>query len=116
MFRTRVARFVSILTVIGFTAAAMSSGVSAAAGPTVFINGDSEASYTFRPVKLNVDRGTKVHWQWDSNAPHNVTFRKLGKKSVTGASETYKLRFKKVGTYRYVCTVHGFRGKVVVSR
>ena len=111
--RTRIS---SAMAVAAVTAAgAFAGSTSAAAGPTVFINGDSVDTYAFRPVTLNVDRGTKVKWQWDSNAAHNVTFKKLDKASITGASETFHLKFKKAGTYKYLCTVHGFRGKVIVG-
>jgi plastocyanin len=62
-----------------------------------------------------VKRGKRVRWTWNSNAPHNVRFRKLHKQSKTVRRGTYRLRFAKRGTYRYVCTVHGFTGKVVVK-
>ena len=29
--------------------------------------------------------------------------------------KSYKLTFKKKGTFSYMCTVHGFTGKVVVK-
>ena len=53
-------------------------------------------------------------WAWDGADPHNVTFRKLGRASTTTAGGTYRHRFKRRGTYRYLCTVHGFKGEVVV--
>jgi plastocyanin len=89
---------------------------SVANGPHVTIAGSSIATYHFKPHKLTIHKGKTVHWSWSSNAPHNVTFRKLGKHSKTGRSESFKLRFKKPGTYSYLCTVHGFRGKIVVKR
>src|SRR3954453_5953065 len=79
------------------------------------IAGHSDATYAFSPDKVHVDKGSTVHWNWDSNAPHNVTFGSLGEASDTGDSGTYKLRFKKAGTFRYECSVHGFKGKVVVG-
>lgn len=88
---------------------------STAKPPTIYINGDSAATYKFTPATLNVQRGATVHWMWDSNGPHNVTFRKLGKSSITGASEKYGLKFKRRGTFKYLCTVHGFRGKIIVG-
>jgi plastocyanin len=101
------------LTVLG---ALLLAAAAPAKPPTVFINGDSPANYTFAPRTAEIDRRQTVRWEWDSNAAHNVTFSKLGKSSATGASETFRLRFRKRGTFRYVCTVHGFRGKVVVKK
>jgi plastocyanin len=82
---------------------------------TVAIAGNDDASYAFKPDTLHVAKGSTVHWSWDSNAPHNVTFAKLGEASDTADSGTYKLRFKKAGTFKYECSVHGFKGKVVVG-
>ena len=105
----------SSLILILAVAALIAPAAQAAEPPTVFINGDSIGNYKFTPRTSEIARRQTVHWQWDSNAPHNVTFSKLGKSSVTGASETYKLKFKQRGTFKYSCTVHGFRGKVVVK-
>jgi plastocyanin len=82
---------------------------------TVVIKGTSSADYRFSPHTLKVKHGKRVKWTWNSNAPHNITFRKLHKHSTTVQSGTYRRRFKKRGTYRYLCTVHGFTGKVVVK-
>ena len=82
---------------------------------TVTIKGTTDASYRFSPRTLKVTHGKRVKWSWRSNAPHNVTFRKLHKHSKTVQRGTYRLRFAKRGTYRYLCTVHGFTGKVVVK-
>ncbi len=95
---------------------ALAASTSAASGQKVAIKGDSEANYTFAPKTIHVGKGTRVRWSWDSNAPHNVTFRRLGEKSVTRSKAGYHLKFKQKGSYAYVCTVHGFKGKVVVGR
>jgi len=80
----------------------------------VTITGDAIGNYAFSPPKVSVDKGARVRWAWDSNAPHNVTFSKLGEHSATAASGSYKLKFKDKGTFKYHCTIHGFSGKVVV--
>jgi plastocyanin len=82
---------------------------------TVVIKGTSISNYRFSPRTLKIKHGQRVKWSWKSNAPHNVTFRKLHKHSKTVQHSTYRLRFAKRGTYRYLCTVHGFTGKVVVK-
>jgi plastocyanin len=84
-------------------------------GPKVSITGSSDSSYAFSPATVTVGEGGKVHWTWSSNAPHNVTFKKLGEASADGKSGSFKLKFNEAGTYKYVCTIHGFKGKVVVN-
>jgi plastocyanin len=88
-----------------------------AAGKTakVTITGDTLASYAFDPAKVKVKKGDRVRWTWDSNAPHNVSVKKLDEASGTDASGSFKLKFSEPGTYRYTCTIHGFKGKVVVG-
>ncbi len=92
-----------------------SPGPSQSKGDSVRIGGTSIKNYSFHPRTLKIKRGAKVTWRWQSNARHNVTFRKLGKHSHTGANETFKLRFKKSGTFHYLCTIHGFTAKIVVK-
>ena len=91
----------------------VSAAPSTAGGPTVTIKGT--LTYHFQPKTVTVKKGSTVHWSWNSNAPHNVTFKKLGKHSKTGATGSYKLTFNKKGTFKYLCTIHGFTGKVVVD-
>jgi plastocyanin len=86
---------------------------SSGGGQSVRIKGTS--SYRFSPSTVTVKRGRAVNWSWQSNAPHNVTFRSLHKHSKTRQSGSYRLTFSKKGTYRYMCTVHGFTGKVIVK-
>jgi plastocyanin len=81
---------------------------------TVVIEGTSTVDYRFRPRTLRVRRGKRVRWTWNSNAPHNVVFRKLRKRSRTAPQGSFALRFRRRGTHRYLCTVHDFGGKVVV--
>lgn len=81
----------------------------------VTIQGTSLSTYKFHPRTLKVKKGSTVNWSWDSNAPHNVTFSGLGKHSATGSSGSYKLKFTKRGTFKYLCTIHHFTGKIVVK-
>jgi plastocyanin len=102
-------------TLIAVGALAIAAPATATDKLTVKIAGHNDATYAFSPDKVHVDKGATVHWSWDSNAPHNVTFNGLGEASDTGNSGSYKLRFKQAGTFRYVCSVHGFKGKVIVG-
>jgi plastocyanin len=114
MSRARRVRLILAVIAAAVAIAAFFATLSIASGPTVRIKGSSIATYHFKPKAVTVKKGTTVHWKWDSNAPHNVFFS-AKKHSSTGKSGTYKRTFKKAGTYRYVCTIHGFHGKVVVQ-
>ena len=92
------------------------AGSPTAKAASVVITGMSTSAYSFQPRTLKVRAGARVTWAWQSNAPHNVTFGKLGKHSMTGQTETFKLRFKHAGIFHYFCSVHGFTGKIVVHK
>jgi plastocyanin len=91
-------------------------GSPTAKAASVVITGMSTSDYSFQPRTLKIKAGKRVTWAWQSNAPHNVTFGKLGKHSMTGQIETFKLRFKHAGIFHYFCSVHGFTGKIVVHK
>jgi plastocyanin len=113
---SRLRRHAIVLAMLGSaTSAGILATTSGASGDHVTIKGSTIATYHFAPKSLAVEKGDTVHWSWSSNAPHNVTFTKIGAHSPTGASVKYSHRFKKAGTYRYHCTIHGFRGKIVVG-
>ncbi len=104
--------------VVALGATAVDAGVAGAAKKKhhVTIKGTESTGYSFKPQTITIHKGQKVHWSWSSDAPHNVTFDN-GKHSATASSVTdYTRKFKKKGTFTYVCTVHGFSGKVVVKK
>jgi plastocyanin len=117
MHGSRLRRVVAVAAVAGAFLLSLfaASSLGAATGPLVHIRGNSFLNYKFAPRKVSVAPGTKVRWRWNSNAPHNVTFQKLGEASDTAASGSFSLKFNTPGTYRYVCTVHGFTGVVTVG-
>lgn len=108
-------KLIVLLVMIGVAALALLPAGSTAKPSTVGIKGSSAADYSFKPKTLGVGKGSTVHWKWDSNAPHNVTFKQLGKHSATGSSGSFKLKFEEPGTYKYLCTIHGFKGTIVVK-
>ena len=71
-----------------------------------------------KPSTVRIAKGSTVEWRFlDSNAVHDVTSRGRPRfrSSSTKRSGTHRVRFRKAGTYRYVCTIHpNMRGKVVV--
>ena len=116
MRRSHIRKLILSAVVACAALAIVASGSSARSGSShVTIAGSTDRSYHFMPKIVTIGKGQKVHWSWNSNAPHNVTFQKLGKHSKTGASESYSLKFNKPGTYHYLCTIHDFKGKVIVK-
>lgn len=95
------------LGLLGAGAPALGSG-----GVTVKV-----ADYRFAPKTIRIKRGQTVTWRWVGEDPHNVTGR--GFRSKTQKAGTFRHRFTRAGTYRYVCTLHAksfaMRGTVVVS-
>ncbi len=76
------------------------------------------ADIEFGPATLKIHRGDRVRWIWrDGITPHDVTSRgrRRFRSSETKSDGTHRVRFRRRGTYRYVCTIHfGMDGKVVV--
>ena len=72
----------------------------------------------FTPSALKVTKGTTVRWEFEDDATaHNVRSRgtRRFRSSPTKSSGSYSVRFRRAGTYRYVCTLHpGMAGRVVV--
>ena len=73
----------------------------------------------FRARTVRIHRGDSVRWLFrDAPSSHNVTSRGTPRfrSSVSQQSGSYRVRFTRRGTYRYVCTIHpGMTGRVVVS-
>ena len=102
-------------------AAVVAAPASLAAGSKpkhhVTIKGDYVSGYKFKPGTITIKKGQTVHWSWNSDADHNVTFTTPDKHSKTATKVTdFHIKFKHAGTFEYSCTVHGFTGKVVVKK
>jgi plastocyanin len=110
-------RLFAILAVVLAAALAVAVVPALAAPKKVTIKGEL-GLYKFKPQKVTIVKGHKVSWSWNSDSEHNVKFgEKLdGKHSKTATQVSdYTIKFKKTGTFKYKCTVHGFTGKVVVE-
>lgn len=71
----------------------------------------------FSPANATVTSGTMVTWTWAAgSAPHNVSFTG-GPTSATQSSGSYSRTFATVGSFPYLCTIHGsgMSGTVVVQ-
>jgi plastocyanin len=76
-------------------------------------------TYRFAPATVTVKVGTRVTWSNLTGAPHTVTARgtwKFASKMFT-RNHTVSFTFKKVGTYKYFCSIHPYmKGTIVVRR
>ena len=74
----------------------------------------------FHPAKVTLRRGGKVTWRWTGHHVHDLRFRRSRRlPGITAVAartggQTSR-RFRRRGTYRYLCTLHaGMRGAVIV--
>jgi plastocyanin len=71
---------------------------------------------------VTVAKGDTVKWIWRGDNRHNVTFVKVPPKAKKRSSPTrvqgsWKRTFRKVGRYKYVCTLFaGMQGQINVVR
>lgn len=72
-------------------------------------------NYVFKPRALTIVVDTKVTWTNQDSSGHNVVFKRFSS-PVLATGETYSHTFRRVGTFRYHCSLHfGMNGKVVVT-
>jgi len=92
------------------TAAVAAVAVPAlAAGPSVRVDDNF-----FKAKTVRIKPNTTVTWKWVGERPHNVTFSKFHSKTQEAGS--YRHKFTRRGTFRYVCTIHdGMKGTVIVG-
>jgi plastocyanin len=64
----------------------------------------------FNPATISVPVGSTVTWQWNSGGvTHNVTFQD-GTTSGNMSSGSFPRTFQAVGSFPYLCTIHGSLG------
>lgn len=71
----------------------------------------------YSPANVTIRKGTKVRWVWrDGSIRHDVRFQNGGfKASRLQSSGSHTLTFRRAGTYRFFCSVHGeMKGRVTV--
>jgi plastocyanin len=78
----------------------------------------SAVNYEFTPPKISVSAGSKVTWV-AKQGDHTVTFKDggLDQEISDDGTATTSRKFKKAGTYKYICRLHRdehMKGKVVV--
>jgi plastocyanin len=102
---------------VAIPSAASAISASAASTKTVHI-----VDIAYKPKKLTISKGTTVKWSFDDQiVAHTVTSTgsKRFKSSPEKMTGTYKVTFKKAGTYKYFCMVHpnvaAMKGTIVVK-
>jgi plastocyanin len=72
--------------------------------------------YKFIAKRVTIHKGNKVKWLVKEGR-HNVSGKGFKSKPLMRPGTSYSHRFKKVGTYKYRCTIHqGMNGVVRVKR
>jgi plastocyanin len=116
--------------VTGVTGATGTTGVTGTAGnPSnngtaakgkswVDIVGKKPAKYAFSPKSVTVSVGDQVRWDNKSSASEGHTVTGDGLDSGTlKQGDSYTFKFKKAGTYKYVCAFHAnMKGSVKVTK
>lgn len=71
----------------------------------------------FSPKRTTISKNTVVTWRWSADNPHNVRSRgaRRFRGSRTKTNGVHRVRFRRAGRYRYVCTIHdGMSGRITV--
>lgn len=116
--RTVSALAVVVLAVV-CTAALVSNSRSAAAAPAARPTAITIDNYAFHPGALTVARGTTVVWLNKDDDVHTIKSKDGPEAFNSPALETgsqFEFRFKRAGTYHYVCTVHPYMHGVIAVR
>lgn len=75
-------------------------------------------NFAFRPKAITIAKGTKVRWTNRGSVNHTTTSNKgLWNSGVLAPGASFGRVFRKVGTFRYHCTLHPtlMQGKIIVN-
>jgi plastocyanin len=83
-------------------------------GKTTRVNA---VDFKFMAKRVTIHKGDKVTWSFKEGR-HNVTGKSWKSRPLMRPGTTYSHRFKRVGRYKYQCTIHqpGMDGVVRVVR
>ncbi len=91
----------------------------AAAGPAAQVSRVKTVDidhFAFQPRTLTIAVGTKVRFTNSSGVPHTATRRGAFNSGRIAPGASVSIRFKKRGSFSYVCTIHPqMHGKIVVQ-
>ena len=64
-------------------------------------------NFAFGPVAMTIPPGTTVYWKNLDGEPHTVrSVDSLFRSDPLDQNDSFKFKFDKPGTYRYVCSIH----------
>jgi plastocyanin len=102
MKRPQWLRSVMVLLLISACVPLPASAEQAADGTIVMAK-----DFMFAPTALTVKAGSTVTWTNTDDEPHTVVSDSgLFRSGALDTNESFKFRFDKPGTYRYVCSIH----------
>ncbi|MEX2181477.1 MAG: plastocyanin/azurin family copper-binding protein [Gemmatimonadaceae bacterium] len=110
----RIRRVLGAMVVVAALAACGDGVITGGSGTSTEIK---VGNNFFSPSTSRVPSGSTVTWTWNAgSALHNVTFDD-GPASVNQSSGTYQRDFPTVGSYPYLCTLHGaaMSGTIIVE-
>jgi plastocyanin len=73
--------------------------------------------FAFKPGTITIAKGTRVRWTNRGNSNHTTTSnRGVWDSGVLAPGATFSRVFKRVGTFRYHCSIHStMHGKIIVT-
>jgi len=74
--------------------------------------------FAFKPRTITIAKGTRVRWTNGGSVNHTTTSNKgVWDSGVLAPGATFGRVFRKVGTFKYHCTIHPtlMHGKIVVT-
>jgi len=75
-------------------------------------------NFAFDPVTITITKGTRVRWTNAGSVNHTSTSNKgVWDSGSIAPGDTFSRPFKKLGTFRYHCSIHPtqMHGKIVVT-
>ena len=100
--RTRTA---SILAAVAVLSLVMSLSSPASAGQVVLIRGNNAH---WHPARVEITTGTVVRWKAIDVRHHLVSYGgNWSVDSVLNAGDSVRHRFRRTGTFKFYCSIHG---------
>ena len=112
----RIALVLLTAAVLAATLVAAGCGSTGSGRPVKTTAVSMAKSYRFDPKVIEVKSGDTVTWTNNDNFTHTVKVDGQSDHKV-GRGDSVSIKFDKVGTYHYVCTLHShdMHGTVVVG-
>ncbi len=86
-------------------------------------NVDLSNSAFYKPLNLEISRGTVVSWINEDSVEHTIqsqdesgNFSELFHSSILGTGEIFEFTFEEMGVYNYYCSFHPWRVGVVTVK